>query len=78
MRKVKATVLRHEREIEELAADRELAVEYLKAAVQSLDNPDDRAAGLPALRAVAEAYYAQREKLGFPGLKTAGMTQEVA
>ena len=29
-------------------------------------------------RAVAESYYTQREKLGFPGLKTAGMTEEVA
>lgn len=39
-----------------LRADRELAVEYLKAAMESLDNPDDRAAGLLALRTVAEAY----------------------
>ena len=31
----------HEREIAELSADRELAVEYLKAAMESLDNPDD-------------------------------------
>jgi glycyl-tRNA synthetase alpha chain len=29
-------------------------------------------------QAVAEAYYAQREKLGFPGLKKAGMKQEAA
>jgi probable addiction module antidote protein len=33
-----------------------LAVEYLKAAMESLDDPDDRAAGLLALRTVAEAY----------------------
>ena len=56
MRKTKASVSHNEREIAELAADRELAVEYLKAAMESLDNPDDRAAGLLALRAVAEAY----------------------
>jgi len=31
-------------------------VAYLKAAMESLDNPDDRAAGLLALRTVAEAY----------------------
>ena len=31
-------------------------MEYLKAAMESLDNPDDRAAGLLALRTVAEAY----------------------
>ena len=42
--------------VAELRADRELAVEYLKAAMESLDNPDDRAAGLLALRTVAEAY----------------------
>ena len=45
----------HGREVAELRADRELAVEYLKAAMESLDNPDDRAAGLLALRTVAEA-----------------------
>lgn len=46
----------HEREVAELRNDRELAVEYLKAAMESLDDPDDRAAGLLALRTVAEAY----------------------
>jgi probable addiction module antidote protein len=56
MRKLKGVVSHHEREVAELSADRELAVEYLKAAMESLDNPDDRAAGLLALRTVAEAY----------------------
>jgi probable addiction module antidote protein len=55
-RKPKAAVSHHEREVDELRADHELAVEYLKAAMESLDNPDDRAAGLLALRTVAEAY----------------------
>ncbi|MEQ1600746.1 MAG: putative addiction module antidote protein [Methylophilaceae bacterium] len=55
-KKPKAAVSHHEREVAELRADHELAVEYLKAAMASLDNPDDRAAGLLALRAVAEAY----------------------
>jgi len=55
MRK-KAAVSHHAREVAELRADRELAVEYLKAAMESLDDPNDRAAGLLALRAVAEAY----------------------
>src|SRR5580658_1392050 len=54
--KLKGVVSHHEREVAELGADRELAAEYLKAAMQSLDNPDDRAAGLLALRTVAEAY----------------------
>ncbi|MFY9853852.1 MAG: addiction module antidote protein [Terracidiphilus sp.] len=46
----------HEWEVEELRKDREFAVGYLKAALESLDNPDERAGGLIMLRAVAEAY----------------------
>ena len=56
MSKLKGTVPHHDAEIAELRADRALAVEYLKAAMESLDDPDDRAAGLLALRTVAEAY----------------------
>jgi len=55
-RKINAAVSHHDCEVAELRADRELAVEYMKAAMESLDNPDDRAAGLLALRTVAEAY----------------------
>ena len=55
-KKVKAAVAHHVREVAELREDRDLAVEYLKAAMESLDDPDDRAAGLLALRTVAEAY----------------------
>ena len=56
MKKLKASVSHHDLEVEELRADRELAVEYLKVAMESLDDPEDRAAGLLALRAIAEAY----------------------
>jgi probable addiction module antidote protein len=56
MGKLKGVVSHHEREVAELAADRELAVEYLKAAMEALDDPDERAGGLLALRTVAEAY----------------------
>ncbi len=56
MSKPKAAVSHHDLEVAELRADRDLAVAYLKAAMESLDNPDDRAAGLLALRTVAEAY----------------------
>ena len=56
MSKWKAGVSHHDREIEELRAYRDLAVAYLKVAMESLDNPDDRAGGLLALRTVAEAY----------------------
>ena len=56
MKKLKASRSHREAEIAELAASRELAAEYLKAALESLDDPKDRAAGLLALRRVAEAY----------------------
>ena len=49
-------VSHHDREVAELRADRELAIEYLKAAMQSIDDPNNRAGGLLALRTVAEAY----------------------
>jgi probable addiction module antidote protein len=55
-RRVVGATSHHERELAELRADRELAIEYLKAAMESLDDPDNRAGGLLALRAVAEAY----------------------
>ena len=45
-----------EETIKELRADRQFAVEYLKVALGELDDPDNRAAGLLALRDVAEAY----------------------
>lgn len=56
MRQVKGVISHHEKEVAELRADRDLAVEYLKAAMESLDDPENRAAGLLALRTVAEAY----------------------
>ena len=56
MKKKRAAASHHTAEIKELRADRELAVEYLKAAMESLEDPDDRAAGLLALRTIAEAY----------------------
>ena len=45
-----------EETIKELRADQQFAVEYLKAALEELDDPDNRAPGLLALRDVAEAY----------------------
>ena len=45
--KLKAAVSHHEWDVAELRADRGLAVEYLKAAMESIDNPNDRA-GYPA------------------------------
>ena len=56
MTKTKGAVSHHDLEIAELREDRELAVEYLKAAMADLDSPDDRGACLLALRTVAEAY----------------------
>jgi len=46
----------HEWEVQELRKDREFAVEYLKAAMEALDNPEERGGGLIMLRAAAEAY----------------------
>jgi probable addiction module antidote protein len=56
MSRLIGVVSHHEREVAELRADRELAVEYLKAAMESLDDSDNRVAALLALRTVAEAH----------------------
>lgn len=56
MTEPRGVVSHHEREVAELRADHELAVEYLRAAMSALDDPEDRGAGLVALRTVAEAY----------------------
>ncbi|WP_175032194.1 helix-turn-helix domain-containing transcriptional regulator [Burkholderia lata] len=56
MKQVKAAISQHDAEVAELGADRELAVACLRVAMESLDDPDNRAAGLLALRTVAEAY----------------------
>ncbi|MFL9999237.1 MbcA/ParS/Xre antitoxin family protein [Paraburkholderia sediminicola] len=49
------TASHHDREKAELQTDHWRMTEYLKAAVESLDSPHDRASGLLALRAVALA-----------------------
>jgi probable addiction module antidote protein len=51
-----ASISHREATITELRADRAFAVEYLKAALEELDDPQYRAVGLLALRDVAEAY----------------------
>ena len=56
MSKFLGVVSHHDREVEELRQDREFAVEYLKAALAGLANPEERAGALLALRALAEAY----------------------
>ena len=56
MSKLVGVVSHHEREIEELREDRNFAIGYLVAAMEALDNPEERAGGLIMLRAVAEAY----------------------
>ena len=55
-KKIVGVVAHHQREVEELRADPELAVEYLKISMQALNNPEERAGALLSLRAVAEAY----------------------
>ena len=56
MKAVRGAVSHHEWEIQELRADRRFAVEYAKAAVESLNDAEDRPVGLLMLRALAEAY----------------------
>jgi probable addiction module antidote protein len=56
MKKLVGVGSHHEWEVEELRNDRKFAVEYLKAALESLDNPDERGGSLLMLRALAEAY----------------------
>ena len=56
MAKLIGAVSHHDKEVAELRADRQLAVEYLKAAMEALEAPDARDGGLLALRTVAEAY----------------------
>ena len=51
-----ASVSNTEEIIKKLRADRQFAVAYLKAALEELDDPNNRATGLLALRDVAEAY----------------------
>ena len=56
MTELKGVTSHHDAEVAELRANRDLAVEYLRVAMTSLDDPDDRGAGLLALRTIAEAY----------------------
>lgn len=55
-KRIVGAVSHEAREVEELRGNRKLAVEYLKAAMESLDDPDNRAAGLLALRTIVEAF----------------------
>lgn len=56
MKKLVGVASYHDWEVNELRSDREFAVEYLKNALESLDNPEERAVSLIMLRALAEAY----------------------
>ena len=56
MKTYKAGIPYHEWEVEKLRKDPEFAVEYLKLALESLDDPEDRSVSLIMLRALAEAY----------------------
>jgi len=56
MSKQKNTAPAEQATVAQLKADRELAVELMKLALESLNKPDEREAGLLALRSIAEAY----------------------
>lgn len=53
---VAASVSHTDATIAELRASRAFALEYLQAALEELDDPSHRGAGLLALRDIAEAY----------------------
>ena len=55
-RQPQASISHDEAIIEELRADREFAIAYLQAALEELEDADNRAAGLLALRDIAEAH----------------------
>ena len=55
-KKLVGCVSHHDCEVVELRADHELSVEYVKVAMKSLNDPEDRAVGLLMLRTIAEAY----------------------
>jgi len=56
MKKYAAGIPYHEWEVQQLQKDPEFAVEYLKLALESLDDPEDRGVSLLMLRSLAEAY----------------------
>ena len=56
MSKYKAGISYHQWEIEQLRSDGAFAVECLKVALESLDDPEERGGSLLMLRALAEAY----------------------
>jgi probable addiction module antidote protein len=67
-RALKAGSPYHEWEVKLLRSDPELAVEYLKAALESLDSPDERGGSLLMLRALAEAYGGMAKVAGEAGI----------
>jgi len=56
MKNKKNSISYNEWEIQTLQGDRELAIEVLRIAMESLDNPEERGGSLLSIRAVAEAY----------------------
>jgi probable addiction module antidote protein len=56
MKRYKAGMPYDEWEIKQLRSNPDLGVEYLKVALECLQDPDDRGASLLMLRAIAEAY----------------------
>ena len=71
MTKYKNAILHDEYEIQELKADREFAMLYLKEAMAALNDPNERGAGLLAIRSIAQAYGGLTEIA-----KVAGLSRE--
>lgn len=56
MSKTKAGIPYHDWEVGHLAKNKSLAIDYLRDAFESLDDPNERGAALLSIRAVAEAF----------------------
>lgn len=76
MNTLKASVSHHAREVEELAADPALAVEYMKVAIESLGKPDERGGALLALQAIEEAFGGLSEIAAKAGVSRESLTRE--
>lgn len=56
MEKLKGLTSHHECELEELKIDQELAIIYLRMALESMDDPENRPGALLALRNILQAH----------------------
>ncbi len=78
MKAVRGAVSHHESQVQELRASRGFAVEYAKAAVESLNDAKDRPVGLGMLRALAEAFGGLGAVVGKAGTSRATLRRSLS